>query len=61
MRNNPGLVCRVLFLCAANLLTVCSLAGQKQDDKTVRQTENEVLKVEQERDEALQILARLCS
>jgi ketosteroid isomerase-like protein len=55
MRNNFGLVCRLLLLCGANLLLVCSLAGQAdQGDKSVQQTENEVLKTEQERDRALQ-------
>jgi ketosteroid isomerase-like protein len=48
-------MCRVLLLSAANFLLVCLLAGQaKQDDKSVLQTENEVLKVEQARDQALQ-------
>ena len=55
MRNYPGLVCRILLLCAASVVSVCSLAGQeKQDDKSVVQTENEVLQVEQSRDQALQ-------
>lgn len=54
MRNRVGFVSRILLMSAANLLAVCSLAGQQQDDKTVRQTENEVLQVEQERDQALQ-------
>jgi len=55
MRNRAGLMCRVLFLCAASLLSVRLLAGQeKQDDKSVLQTENEVLKIEQARDHELQ-------
>lgn len=55
MGKNVGLMCRVLLLCAANFLLVCSLAGQgEQGDKSVLQTENEVLKVEQARDQALQ-------
>jgi hypothetical protein len=55
MRNRAGLMCRVLFLCAASLLSVRLLAGQeKQDDKSVLQTENEVLKVGQAGDHALQ-------
>lgn len=55
MRNYPGLVCRILLLCAANVVSVCSLAGQeKRDDKSVLQTENEVLQVERSRDKALQ-------
>ena len=55
MRNCEGLVFRVLLLCAANVVSVCLLDGQeKQNDKSVLQTENEVLKVEQSRDKALQ-------
>jgi ketosteroid isomerase-like protein len=55
MRNYEGLVCRVLILCAASVMWVCSLAGQeRQDDRSVVQAENEVLKVEQSRDKALQ-------
>jgi ketosteroid isomerase-like protein len=55
MQNHRGLLFRVLLLCAANVLRVCSLAGQeKQGDKSVLQTENQVLKVEESRDKALQ-------
>jgi hypothetical protein len=55
MGNKVGVMCRVLLLSAANFLLVCLLAGQaKQDDKSVLQTENEVFKVEQARDQALQ-------
>jgi ketosteroid isomerase-like protein len=55
MAKNAGLMCRVLLLCAASFLLVCSLTAQvEQGDKPVLQTENEVLKVEQERDQALQ-------
>lgn len=55
MGINGGLWCRVLLQCAASLLVACSLAAQaSQDGKSVHQAENEVLKVEQERDLALQ-------
>src|ERR1700676_4152180 len=55
MGNHAGLMCRVLLLCATSFLWVCSFTGQeKSDDKAVLQTENEVLKVEQSRDKALQ-------
>lgn len=55
MGNYVGLMYRAFLLCVANFLLVCSLAGQAgQGDKSVEQTENEVLKVEQERDRALQ-------
>jgi hypothetical protein len=55
MGNHAGLMCRVLLLCATSFLWVCSFTGQeKSGDKAVLQTENEVLKVEQSRDKALQ-------
>jgi ketosteroid isomerase-like protein len=55
MGNNVGLMCRVLLLCTATFFSLCSLAGQvAQADKSVHETENEVLKVERERDRALQ-------
>jgi ketosteroid isomerase-like protein len=54
MANNAGLMCRVLLLCAASFLLVYSLTAQLEGDKSVLQTQNEVLKVEQERDQALQ-------
>jgi ketosteroid isomerase-like protein len=48
-------MCRVVLLCATSFLWVCSFTGQeKSDDKAVLQTENEVLKIEQSRDKALQ-------
>jgi len=47
--------CRVLPLFTATLLVACSLAAQKtHDEKSVRQVEKEVLRVEEERDQALQ-------
>lgn len=55
MGNKVGLMCQALFLCAATYLSVYSSAGHaEQADKSVLQTENEVLKVEQARDQALQ-------
>jgi ketosteroid isomerase-like protein len=55
MGNHAGLMCRVLLLCAISFSWVCSFFGQETpDDKSVLQTENEVLKVEQSRDKALQ-------
>jgi len=55
MQNHRGLKFRVLLLCVASVVRVCCLAGQeKHDDKSVLQTENEVLKVEESRDKALQ-------
>jgi hypothetical protein len=55
MRNYAGVISRVLLMCAASCLPVCSLAGQKkQVDRSILETENEVLKVEQARDQALQ-------
>jgi len=48
-------MCQVLLLFAASFLLVCSSAGQaEQGDKSVLQTENEMLKIEQARDQVLQ-------
>lgn len=56
MRRGIRSIYRVLLVCALHCcLSVCILTGQVDHDKrSIRQIENEVLKVEQERDHALQ-------
>lgn len=56
MENNVQSLCRFLLACAVHCcLSVSILTGQVgHESESVRQTENEVLKVEQQRDRGLQ-------
>lgn len=55
MIKSARIICRLFLVCASTCLFTCTSNGQEpRDHKSVHEIEQEVLKVEQERDRAMQ-------